>query len=286
MQSLRYVLVDVFSAKALSGNPVAVFTNGMGLSTDTMQALARELNLSETTFVLPGGKEFHAAVRIFTPTRELSFAGHPTLGTAAVLANAMESTAIQLRLPARPLTVKIAKEGHRIAGASLSYPAPSGEAVDHGTRARLSSALGLDLTQGGLPASVERSICGPKHILITVADRSLVTDLTPNLAELASLDVAVSVFAMTGVGEDVRIDTRMFAPAYGVPEDPATGSAAIAIASCLHRHGSALDQTVTIHQGTEIHRPSEIDIKVFKDDTGTLGVEMGGPLRIVALELA
>ncbi len=277
MRTLRYALCDVFTDRPLEGNPLAVFTDGRSLDTRTMQALARELNLSETTFVLPPERGGHAKVRIFTPYRELPFAGHPTLGTAFVLGGALELPELRLELEAGIVPVRLEREGARVAFGWMTQPDPRPLQFDEG--AAVLDALGVSRTQ--LPLVAYEN--GPEHVLVMLDSAEAVASLQPNFSALArAARFGVSVFHAEGRSSRARY----FAPSAGISEDPATGSAAGPIAVFLHEHGLlAPNETLTISQGTEVGRPSTLYARLVCADPGSspaLRVEVGGCARVVA----
>jgi trans-2,3-dihydro-3-hydroxyanthranilate isomerase len=149
MRSFRYVVADVFTDRPLEGNPVAVFTDGRGLSDEEMQQLARELNLSESVFVLPSEADAHARIRIFTPSAELPFAGHPTLGSAFVLAAPLQAPVVRLETGMGVVPVALEREQDRIAFGRMEQPLPTWEAF--AAEEALFAALGV----GGSELPVE-----------------------------------------------------------------------------------------------------------------------------------
>lgn len=246
-----YVIADVFCHAPLEGNPVAVFTDGDGLSSELMQRTARELNLSETVFVLPPDDgEADARIRIFTPSIELPFAGHPTLGTAVVLAHARGLDAVALRCAAGLVPVTVHRDADGSAGeGEMDQPIPTWEPF--GRERELLAAVGVARSE----LAVEVYDNGPRHAFVMLESADAVAALAPDQAGLAALGaVGVSCFALLDGG---RVKTRMFGPGLGVAEDPATGSAAGPLAVHLARHGRvAFGQSLEIHQGAEIGRPS------------------------------
>src|SRR5262245_3764964 len=209
MRTLRYVVVDVFTDTPLAGNQLAVFTNAEGVSDTAMQALAREMAFSESAFVLRAQKGGHARVRIFTPTRELPFAGHPTLGTAFVLGQPMQVSTVRLETGAGIVPVTLEREGPRVILGWMTQPLPRWEPYpDPGP---LLAALGIERSL--LP--IERYDLGPSHVFVALDSRSAVRAVQPDHAALGRLvDAGVNVFASEGT----RATTRMFAPAHGVTE--------------------------------------------------------------------
>jgi trans-2,3-dihydro-3-hydroxyanthranilate isomerase len=249
--SFRYVVADVFTDTPLAGNPVAVFTDARELDGATMQRLARETNLSETVFVLPAAGEGHAAIRIFTPATELPFAGHPVLGTAFVLAAPLQLGVIVLETGVGPVSIELERgESGRIVFGRMTQPIPKIEPFDR--EAELMAALGLERSE----VSVERYENGPVFVLVVLPSREAVAALQPDMRALRALgNVGVSCTA----GDGTHWKTRMFAPAFGVDEDPATGSAAGPVACHLARHGlTAWGDELVLEQGAEIGRPSTL----------------------------
>jgi trans-2,3-dihydro-3-hydroxyanthranilate isomerase len=271
----RYVLCDVFTDTPLTGNQLAVFTDGRGLDDETMQSIARELKLSETTFVFPAEQDGHAKVRIFTPATELPFAGHPTLGTAFVLAAPMQLLEIRLETGMGIVPVRLEREGDRIVFGRMEQPLPTVEPFQ--AEAKLLAALGVERSE--LP--VERYDNGAQHVYVALGSEDEVAGLRPDLTRLAELEgvVGVNCFA----GSDGRWKTRMFAPASGVPEDPATGSAAGPLALHLARHGRiAFGDEIEITQGVEIDRPSTLYARVDGSADQVERVEVGGSAVVIA----
>jgi trans-2,3-dihydro-3-hydroxyanthranilate isomerase len=272
--SLRYVVVDVFTDRALSGNPLAVFTDARGLDSGAMQALALEIGFSETVFVLPAEGEGTARVRIFTPASELPFAGHPILGAAWVLAVPLQRAVVELEVGQRvvPVTIERDESGALVFG-RMVQPVPTVEAYA-GAEALL-AALGVSASL--LP--VERYDNGPLHTFVVLESREAVAALDPDLVALRRLGVNPSCVA----GEGASWKSRMFAPALGVPEDPATGSAAGPLACHLCRHGLVEWGTeIEISQGDEIGRPSTLYARAEGGAEGIERVEVGGSAVVVA----
>jgi trans-2,3-dihydro-3-hydroxyanthranilate isomerase len=239
-----------------------------------MQQIAREMNLSETVFVLPAEDGGDARIRIFTPASELPFAGHPTLGSALVLAESRGGDLIRLETGAGMVPVEIQREDGRIVSGRMRQPIPTWEPYE--PAGELLAALGVESSL--LPVEVYRN--GPRHVYVALGTEEAVASLTPDLGALARLpDVGVNCFA----GSGARWKTRMFAPAYGVAEDPATGSAAGPLAVHLARHGRvAFGQRIEIHQGAEIKRPSTLYARVEGEGDRIDLVEVAGSAVVVA----
>ena len=270
-----YVIVDVFTDVALEGNPVAVFTDAAGLSAETMQRAARELNLSETVFVLVAEDEADAHVRIFTPAIEMPFAGHPVLGTAFVLGERDGLDTVRLLTGSGLVRITLTRDGERVVHGEMEQPIPTYEPFEHGTE--LLAALGVAASE--LPIEVYDN--GPRHTFVALDSAAAVTALRPDLGAVAAVgEVGVSCFALDGEG---RVKTRMFGPALGVAEDPATGSAAGPLAVHLARHGlTEFGQRIIISQGEEIGRPSRLEAMAEGSAAQLDRVRVGGAAVIVA----
>ncbi len=274
----RYTIADVFTDVPLQGNQVAVFTDATGLSDETMQRAAREMNLSETVFVFRSeDPNAHLRVRIFTPATELPFAGHPVLGTAFVVGRAMGSNVVRLEtgLGIVPVTLERAGNGALTYGEMEQFvpPVEPFDAVDE-----LVAALGAAPGHGALPIEGYRN--GPVHVYAEFPSEDAVAALKPDIGALERLGVyGISCFA--GSGE--RWKTRMFGPALGVAEDPATGSAAGPLVVHLARHGRVPFGTeIEIVQGVEIGRRSVLRARVEGSAERIERVFVGGAAVIVA----
>jgi trans-2,3-dihydro-3-hydroxyanthranilate isomerase len=271
--TLRYVVADVFTDEPLTGNQLAVFTDGREVDEATMQKLAREVNFSETVFVLPPSEGGHVRIRIFTPATELPFAGHPVLGSAFVLAAPLQLGEIRLETGAGIVPVVLEREGARISFGWMSQPVPRWEAFERADE--LLEVLGV---QSDL--AVERYHLGPTHVFVALRSPEDVAALAPDFGALATFGlVGINCFA----GGSTTWKTRMFAPGGGVSEDPATGSAAGPLAIHLARHGRiAFGDEIEIAQGAEIGRPSKLFARVEGEGDRIDSVEVGGSAVIVA----
>ncbi len=274
MRSLPYVVCDVFTERALTGNPLAVFPDARGLDVETMQQLALELNLSESTFVFPPEQDGHAKVRIFMPTKELPFAGHPTLGTAFILAQASGSKDVRLEFALGTVPVTFERVSERSGFGWMRQPSPTLGSYDY--KEALLVALGV--SQSELPIEVYTN--GPSHVYVALESHTAVSSLQPDFAALATLaQTGVSVFHFDGE----RCTARYFAANSGVNEDAATGSAAGPLALHLVRHGLLVEgEDLVIEQGAQIRRPSKLVARVT-DAATTPVIDVGGSVVIVAL---
>jgi trans-2,3-dihydro-3-hydroxyanthranilate isomerase len=274
--SFRYVIADVFTDTPLAGNQLAVFTDARELPEEELQRLAREVNFSETVFVYGPEAGGHARIRIFTPAAEIPFAGHPTLGTAFVLAAPLQLAEIRLETGRGIVPVKLDRdERGTIVFGRMEQPIPTVE--EYSDTDALFDALGVE----GSELPVELYDNGLRHIYVALASEEAVATLRPELARLGDLPaiLAVNCFA----GSETRWKTRMFAPGGGAPEDPATGSAAGPLAVHLARHGRiAYGDEIEISQGAEIGRPSTLYARVDGSADSIERVEVGGSAVVVA----
>ena len=270
----RFVFADVFTDGQLAGNQLAVFTDARDLPEDLLQPLAKEIGFSETAFVYPPEGEGHARIRIFTPASELPFAGHPTLGTAFVLAGPLQLVEIKLETGAGVIPVRLEREGPRITFGWMTQPVPTVEPYDRPEP--LLEALGVE----GSRLPIELYDNGLRFVYVALESEEAVASVEPDMAAIADLDfLRTNCFA----GEGRRWKTRMFAPGSGVAEDPATGSAAGPLACHLARHGlTSFGDEIEISQGAEVGRPSTLYARVEGTRERIERVDVGGSAVIVA----
>jgi trans-2,3-dihydro-3-hydroxyanthranilate isomerase len=285
-----YYLSDVFTDRAFGGNQLAVFPEGDQVPERSMQKIARELNLSETVFVLRATRpEYHSRLRIFTPARELPFAGHPTVGTACTLAEigkvslAGGRADVTLEEGVGPIPVTIRKEGDRLRATFTTARLPE-IGPPPPPRAALAECLGLspdDLLED--PIRPVAASCGVAFLFVPVQGRSALARARVNgaawerhLGGYWTTDVFVFTRDPELPGSSVR--ARMFAPLDGIPEDPATGSAAAALAGVLAAVEEPRAATLRwrIEQGFEMGRPSLIDLEADLTPNGLSAVRVGG----------
>ncbi len=269
----KYMVVDAFASKPLEGNPVAVFFDSEDLTAELMQRIAREMNLSEVTFVLPAEQSGDARIRIFTPVNELPFAGHPMLGTAVALAQTLKRDQLRLETAMGVIPFEVGT-GDGAAWVRMMQPVPSWEPYDHG--AELLAALGVESST----APVEVYHNGPRHVFVGVGDVAALSALHPDHRALSRFpDMAANCFAGTARGWR----TRMFSPAYGVVEDAATGSAAGPLAIHLARHNLAeYGRDIEIIQGVEMGRPSVMRATAEGAGERIRSVHVGGHAVVAA----
>jgi trans-2,3-dihydro-3-hydroxyanthranilate isomerase len=275
MRSFRYVLADVFTDMPLAGNQLAVFTDARDLDELTMQALALELGLSESVFVLPPREGGTVRLRIFTPRNEIPFAGHPCLGAAFVLGAPLQLGTILLETGSGIVPVELERDpSGRIVFGRMTQPVPTVEpyarAGDMLAALRVESSL--------LPVEVYDN--GVRHAYVVLPSKEDVAALRPDMNALMELDL-VGALAAAGGGSDWK--ARMFSPLDGVGEDAATGSAAGPLACHLGRHGVVpWGEQLEIEQGTEIGRPSRLYARATGSGDTIESVEVGGSAVTVA----
>jgi trans-2,3-dihydro-3-hydroxyanthranilate isomerase len=291
----KFTLVDVFTSRPFGGNQLAVFNDAAGLRDAEMQELAHEMNFSESTFVtasdVPGAAR---RVRIFTPAREIQMAGHPTVGTAWVLAShgqiALKSARVDatLELGIGPVTVSI--EG---ANAKPEFVWMQHREAEFGAirrdAARIASALGIEASdiRNDLPIQIVST--GFPFLYVPIRSIDALARCAPNKTTLAALfhsdEPRLPIHMFVGEQNPFVVRARMFAPhTDGIPEDPATGSAAAPFGAYAAQYGLIKPDPAAaflIRQGVEMGRPSEIHVEVARKDNGALGIRIGGRCAIV-----
>jgi trans-2,3-dihydro-3-hydroxyanthranilate isomerase len=275
MARFRYVIADVFTGTPLTGNQLAVYTDARDIPEERMQDIAREMNFSETVFVLPPKQGGHVHIRIFTPSTELPFAGHPTLGTAFVLAGPLQLPEIHLETGVGVVPVALERDGARIVFGRMTQPVPTVE--PYPGAAEVLAALGVERSE--LP--VELYDNGLRFVYVLLRSEEDVAGVEPDFGRLERLEGVLGVNCLAGSGSGWK--TRMFAPGSGVAEDPATGSAAGPLAVHLARHGLVpFGEEIEISQGAEVGRPSTLYARVDGTPDSIERVEVGGSAVIVA----
>jgi trans-2,3-dihydro-3-hydroxyanthranilate isomerase len=290
MRKLQYRLVDVFTDRMFGGNPLAVFLDGRGVSDTEMQALAREMNLSETTFILPPADPANDfRVRIFTPGRELPMAGHPTIGTAFVLAREKmvpaggEIVTIRLEEGVGLIPVRLEMKDGAPDKIWMTQPRPTFGPV-FPNAATVAEMLGIDPAGLRNDLPIEVVSCGLPFLFVPVRDLATMKKLSFNRdlsrSTIESLDVqGVFAFAMEVENAPSTVHSRMFAPDLGIPEDPATGSASGPLGSYLVRSGvisAAPKASIVSEQGIAMGRPSFIHIEITQEANEITEVKVGG----------
>jgi trans-2,3-dihydro-3-hydroxyanthranilate isomerase len=314
MANFQFYQLDVFTDTAFCGNPLAVFPDGTGISSELMQQIAREMNLSETVFVLPSDKaETLRRLRIFTPTKELPIAGHPVVGAWNLLArlgfieNAPRDGAIEIQhelgVGVLPVEIEFAGGQPTLVTMTGGRFAPGEIVTDKNVLATIAGAFNFTPDDFAPNAPVQVAGIGVDFTIIPLRSLAVLRNTPPNSAKLAelpdSLPKEFSLWTRETLEEKSQIHTRMFAPEFGITEDPSTGGAAGALGGYLVHHNlledlsesSALAEgfsqnngvfRFTIEQGDFIERPSRIRVEI----TGTKGsvekVRIGGSSVMVA----
>lgn len=298
-RSLKFYQADVFTREPFGGNPVAVFPDAKGLSDDQLQQIAREMNLSETVFVFPPTDP--AAVvrlRIFTPTQEIPFAGHPVVGTMHVLAQLgfiatpepVTRVVQECNIGLFPVDLHV-RDG-QVIRVVMTQPAPQFLETVEDTEDlyMVSSALGISkhaISDVKWPLMVVST--GLPVLIVPVRTLTAVRSITPDASAIVNLcrrfgANGIMVFSTVTVESFATVHARMFAPSIGILEDPATGSAAGALGAYLVQNG-VVDvgpmTEITIEQGYEIERPSRILVQVESDDDAIQTVKVGGQCVMV-----
>ena len=293
-RSLKFYQADVFTSQPFGGNPVAVFPDADGLTDDELQQIAREMNLSETVFVFPPTDPAAVArLRIFTPTQEIPFAGHPVLGTFYVLA---QIGRISIQEPVTPVvqecniglfSVELHAEQSRVVRVVMSQPKPEfldpidaiddvyliGGALSLPKHVIADTKWPLQVVSTGLPV-----------LIVPVRTLTAVRSINPDASAIINICErfganGIMVFTTVTVESFASVHARMFAPKIGILEDPATGSAGGALGAYLVQNGVVEvgpTTNILIEQGYEIDRPSRILVQVESDDDIIQGVKVGG----------
>jgi trans-2,3-dihydro-3-hydroxyanthranilate isomerase len=301
MREYRFIQVDVFTDIPFGGNPLAVFPEAEGLTTKEMQQLALEMNLSETTFVLPPqAPEADFKVRIFTPASELPFAGHPVVGTHWVLAHLgrvelhKPVTRVHFELGVGVLPTDLHVTGSQVERVVMTQGHPTFHTVLENV-ADLATGLGLPpaaITETGLPVQIVST--GVPQMMVPIRSLTEVQALDAGKLNTAVLNQVcrdldtqcVMVFTFETERPEATVHVRMFAPLLGVPEDPATGSANGALGAYLVHHRAVEVTEPTTHilseQGAEMNRPSTLYVEVDSTGEDVTAVRVGGQVVLVA----
>lgn len=289
---MRYLHYDVFTDRLFEGNQLAVFPDGRGLSAAQMQTITREMNFSESTFVLPAETaDTDVRMRIFTPGAELPMAGHPTIGTTFALAHEGVIEAGRARwvfgLGVGPTPVELTWTHGQLSFAWMDQRPPVyREPVS--SRAAIIRAAGVEpaaVDATGLP--VEEISCGTPFIFVPVQTRAAVDAAEPDMSAMRQLTsafpgghIAVFIFSTEAVDPASAAYSRMFAPSMGIPEDPATGGASGPLGSYLVKHrlvAREQRQDMVSLQGVAMGRPSRIHLRITEDSDGQITrVQVGG----------
>ena len=286
----RYHVLDVFTATPLSGNPLAVVLDSAGLDAPAMLKIAREFNLSETVFVSEPADPINAArVRIFTPTTELPFAGHPTVGTAVLLAKlqvpdllAGRDVGLVLEEGVGPVSCSVRHRRGEAAHASFEVPRLPGREGDAPSRAEAAALFGVDVEDVGFGNHAPTRFSA--GLAFTFVPLASIAALGRAALRDSGLPQAFYLYAPDGTGRPHAFRARMLAPGLGIPEDPATGSAAAAFAGVLAANDALADgdHDCTLRQGVEMGRPSLIGLALTIADGAVSRVAIGGSVVMVA----
>jgi trans-2,3-dihydro-3-hydroxyanthranilate isomerase len=291
MKSYRYLHLDVFTDHLFGGNQLAVFLDGRGLAADTMQAIAKEMNFSESTFILPPEQPgTDARMRIFTPAEELPMAGHPTIGSTYALARSGVIGAgrdmFVFGLGVGPVPVSLSWKNNTLNFAWMTQPNPTfGEPI--ADPAGAAAVLGLSpaaVAGTGLPVQVVS--CGVPFLFIPLTTRQAVDGASLDVDALAAFYETsrkaahgVFIFSAQPGGDKATVYSRMFAPGLGVLEDPATGSASGPLGCYLLRHKVVRPEqahAMLSLQGVKMGRPSHVHISIGATKTEITSVRVGG----------
>jgi trans-2,3-dihydro-3-hydroxyanthranilate isomerase len=296
MRRMRFVQLDVFTSEPFGGNQLAVFQDAQELSDEEMQAIAREMNYSESTFITPAtDPKALCRVRIFTPMSELPFAGHPVVGTSYALAylGAVPGAGspIYLQLGVGTLPVEILYEERKPSFVWMHQPTPKFE-LWKGDRAALASALGLTPADFDDTLPIERGSAGGGFVYVPLTSLAAVGKARPGADLVAAManptpHVGVYIFTLEPAPSGADVHGRMFAPEVGIVEDPATGAAAGPLGVYLLRHGkkrpdAERETRIRLEQGVEMGRPSRIEIAITGTAEQVEDVRVGGESVVVA----
>jgi trans-2,3-dihydro-3-hydroxyanthranilate isomerase len=273
--------VDVFTDRKFGGNPLAVVTEAEGLTTEQMQAIAAEFNLAETTFVLPPKDPARTAqVRIFTPKAELPFAGHPNVGTAFVLARlGRGGDRLVFEEIAGLVPLDVTRESGIVVATRLAAPQPL-TLIETVSREIVASAVGL--APGDIVGEPVVAATGTKFLFAEVTSRAVLGKALYNVEVFRKhlpMERTVGVHLYVAAAEHgVDVQTRMFAPLFGVPEDPATGAANVTLIGLLAHYDARADLSLslTIGQGFDMGRPSLLDASAEKKGGKVVATYIGG----------
>jgi len=292
--SYAYLHWDVFTAEPLLGNQLAVFTSAAGLDTPTMQRIAREMNFSESTFLLPAEQpDTDVRMRIFTPTQEMPMAGHPTIGSTFALAHGgflepgRPRIVFGLNVGPTPVDLEWAAGLLHFAWMTQGLPV-FGDAVD--SRSLVASTLGLALADLAPDMPIQTVSCGVPFLFVPLRDRDTVDRATSDTAAFRRLtarlgqELAVFLFTVLPAGSEATVYSRMFAPELGIIEDPATGAATGPLGCYLVEHGlvsGAAQASMLSLQGVAMGRRSQLHIAVDGAPGAITGVRVGGQAVLV-----
>jgi trans-2,3-dihydro-3-hydroxyanthranilate isomerase len=291
MRSYRYLHLDVFTDRLFGGNPLAVFLDGRGLTAETMQAIAKEMAFSETTFILPPERtDTDARMRIFTPAEELPMAGHPTVGSAFALARSgaigSDRDRFVFGLGVGPVPVSLTWRNRELVFVWMTQPNPNFGAPIADV-AGAAAALGLSPTavaSTGLPVQVVS--CGVAFLFVPLATRRAVDNAVLDSAAYGAFfrtanmgELPIFLFSPEPGRDQATVYSRMFAPRFDIAEDPATGSASGPLGGYLVRHNVVAPEKAVAMlnlQGVRMGRPSHVHVSIGVDHGDIVSVRVGG----------
>lgn len=289
-----YLHWDVFTAERLYGNQLAVFTDGRGIDATTMQRMAREMNFAESTFILPAeASGTDLRMRIFTPLQEVPMAGHPTVGSTFALAHTgflqPGRPRVVFGLNVGPTPVDLEWEGDRLRFAWMTQGLPEfGPAID--SRSQVATSLGLTIGDLAPDLPIQIVSCGLRLVFVPLRDQQTVDRAISDaaafwrlMAELGE-NVPIFVFAVMPPGSEATVYSRMFAPAFGIIEDPATGGATGPLGCYLVQHGLVAPgaaQAMLNLQGVAMGRRSRLHVSIDGGPSAITGVRVGGEAVLV-----
>ena len=294
----EYAVVDVFTDKALSGNPLAVILNATGFEDKTMQSIAREFNLSETVFVFPAKSESHPTpIRIFTPQYELPFAGHPTVGTAILLGHARfqnfegeQNAVITLEQKIGIVRCGVVLRSNGSSYSEFDVPKLPQQYDLPFSLDEIATAINVEPSEIGFENHVPTKFgVGAPFYFVPVRNLEVIRQVKPNLASWSSLfesedSDSVYIYTRETTTRNSNFHARMFSPSMGIIEDPATGSAVAAFSGLVNLFDELPEgnHKIRIEQGYEMKRPSQIDLEIEIGGSEVNNVRIGGHATIIA----
>jgi trans-2,3-dihydro-3-hydroxyanthranilate isomerase len=294
---LPYLHYDVFTSTPLLGNQLAVFTDARGLDRARMQAIAREMNFAESTFILPAetsGTDIR--MRIFTPFIEMPIAGHPTIGTTFALAHIgvipRGATRYTFGVNIGPVPVELDWDGDRLKFAWMTQPNPAfGAPIVGAEHLAVLDAVGLTEADLAVGLPIQLVSCGVTYLMVPAVDAATVDRAMPKEAAFDGLagaygkEMGIFVFAAVPDRGPANVHSRMFAPGLGIVEDPATGSASGPLGCYMVQHGVATattQQRIVSDQGVKMGRASRIHVSIEGTADAITKVRVGGEAVLVA----
>jgi len=291
---LPYLHYDVFTGEALVGNQLAVFTDARGLETNKMQRIAREMNFSESTFILPAEEPgTDIRMRIFTPANEMPMAGHPTIGSTFALAHTgviqPGASRFVFGLNIGPIPVDLQWKGQTLVFAWMTQSSPAFGPVFK-DRAAAAAAIGLRVEDLAADLPIQEVSCGVPYLMVPLRDRQTVDRAVSDAAAFrrvmasVSPDSAIFLFSVDPAGSTETVYSRMFAPGFGIIEDPATGSASGPLGCYLVHHGVVAGdaaQRIVSLQGVAMGRSSRIHVAIEGNRDNIARVRVGGESVLV-----